>query len=40
MAQQVLLKQFKELSVNPVPGFTVNLKDDDIFEWEVERLPI
>ncbi|KAJ3301239.1 hypothetical protein HDV03_001178 [Kappamyces sp. JEL0829] len=34
-AQQVLLKQYKELSTHPVPGFTISLKDDDIFEWRV-----
>ncbi|CAG8543707.1 8416_t:CDS:10 [Paraglomus brasilianum] len=34
-AANVLAKQFKELSTNPVPGFTVALHDDNVFEWDV-----
>lgn len=35
-AANILLKQFKELTSNPVPGFTVALRDDDnVFEWDV-----
>ncbi|CAI2180473.1 8257_t:CDS:10 [Funneliformis geosporum] len=34
-AANILLKQFKELTQFPVPGFTVALQDDDVFEWDV-----
>ncbi|CAG8504777.1 13785_t:CDS:2 [Ambispora leptoticha] len=35
-AANILLKQFKELTNNPVPGFTVALHDDsNVFEWDV-----
>ncbi|KAG9307205.1 hypothetical protein G9A89_017033 [Geosiphon pyriformis] len=35
-AANILLKQFKELSSHPVPGFTVALHDDsNVFEWDV-----
>ncbi|CAB5193781.1 unnamed protein product [Rhizophagus irregularis] len=35
-AANILLKQFKELTSNPVPGFTVALRDEDnVFEWDV-----
>ncbi|KAI8899898.1 ubiquitin-conjugating enzyme/RWD-like protein [Globomyces pollinis-pini] len=35
MAAQTLAKQFKELTIHPVPGFVVELKNDNIFEWSV-----
>lgn len=28
-------KQLKDLKKNPIPGFVVNAKEDNIFEWEV-----
>ncbi|CAG8739501.1 21679_t:CDS:2, partial [Racocetra persica] len=35
-AANILTKQFKELTSNPVPGFTVALPDDgNVFEWDV-----
>ncbi|RUS34051.1 hypothetical protein BC938DRAFT_482682 [Jimgerdemannia flammicorona] len=34
-AANILQKQFKELTRNPVPGFAVDLKEDNIFEWDV-----
>ncbi|CAO3669618.1 unnamed protein product [Umbelopsis vinacea] len=34
-AANILQKQFKELTRNPVPGFVVDLKDDNIFLWDV-----
>ncbi|KAI9145953.1 ubiquitin-conjugating enzyme/RWD-like protein [Paraphysoderma sedebokerense] len=34
-AAALLAKQFKELSTNPIPGFVVNLLDDNIFEWDI-----
>lgn len=38
MAQQsamILRKQLQELSKHPVPGFTCNLIEDNIYEWDV-----
>ncbi|KAJ3257178.1 hypothetical protein HK103_004876 [Boothiomyces macroporosus] len=35
IAEKTLAKQFKELSTHPVPGFNVELKNDNIFEWQV-----
>ncbi|KAI8642119.1 ubiquitin-conjugating enzyme/RWD-like protein [Parasitella parasitica] len=37
-AANILQRQFKELSRNPVPGFAVDLKEDNIFEWEVALI--
>ncbi|KAI8384574.1 ubiquitin-conjugating enzyme/RWD-like protein [Radiomyces spectabilis] len=34
-AANILQRQFKELTRNPVPGFAVDLKDDNIFVWDV-----
>ncbi|KAJ3309946.1 hypothetical protein HDV04_005515 [Boothiomyces sp. JEL0838] len=35
IAEKTLAKQFKELFTHPVPGFNVELKNDNIFEWQV-----
>ncbi|KAI8619008.1 ubiquitin-conjugating enzyme/RWD-like protein [Chytriomyces sp. MP71] len=35
MAVNALQRQFKEILKNPIPGFRVELKDDNIFEWQV-----
>ncbi|OBZ90887.1 Ubiquitin-conjugating enzyme E2 [Choanephora cucurbitarum] len=37
-AANILQRQFKELTRNPVPGFVVDLKDDNIFEWDVALI--
>ncbi|KAI8882605.1 ubiquitin-conjugating enzyme [Backusella circina FSU 941] len=37
-AANILQRQFKELTRNPVPGFVVDLKEDNIFEWEVALI--
>ncbi|KAI7898028.1 ubiquitin-conjugating enzyme/RWD-like protein [Cokeromyces recurvatus] len=37
-AANILQKQLKELTKNPVPGFVVDLKDDNIFEWDVALI--
>ncbi|KAG2205591.1 hypothetical protein INT46_005511 [Mucor plumbeus] len=37
-AANILQRQFKELSRNPVPGFAVDLKEDNIFEWDVALI--
>ncbi|CEP15484.1 hypothetical protein [Parasitella parasitica] len=37
-AASVLHRQLKELSKNPVPGFAVDLKDDNILEWDVALI--
>ncbi|KAL1933088.1 hypothetical protein VTP01DRAFT_8766 [Rhizomucor pusillus] len=34
-AASILQRQYKELTRHPVPGFVVDLKDDNIFEWDV-----
>ncbi|KAI8069957.1 ubiquitin-conjugating enzyme/RWD-like protein [Gongronella butleri] len=34
-AAHTLQRQLKELTRNPVPGFNVELKNDNIFEWTV-----
>ncbi|CAG8572987.1 1873_t:CDS:10 [Diversispora eburnea] len=35
-AASILMKQFRELTTHPVPGFTVALHDDNnVFEWDV-----
>lgn len=31
----ILRRQLQELSKNPVPGFTVGLNNDNIYEWDV-----
>jgi len=35
VASNILQKQLKELTKHPVPGFAVELKDDNIFQWDV-----
>ncbi|CAO3691223.1 unnamed protein product [Rhizopus stolonifer] len=37
-AASILTRQFKELTRNPVPGFVVNLKEDNIFTWDVALI--
>ncbi|RCH79691.1 Ubiquitin-conjugating enzyme 13, partial [Rhizopus azygosporus] len=37
-AASILRRQFKELTRNPVPGFVVDLKDDNIFIWDVALI--
>ncbi|KAG2207735.1 hypothetical protein INT47_011855 [Mucor saturninus] len=37
-AANILQRQFKELIRSPVPGFVVDLKDDNIFEWDVALI--
>ncbi|KAI8971475.1 ubiquitin-conjugating enzyme/RWD-like protein [Mycotypha africana] len=37
-AANILQRQLKELTRNPVPGFVVDLKDDNIFEWDVALI--
>ncbi|KAI8989329.1 ubiquitin-conjugating enzyme/RWD-like protein [Pilobolus umbonatus] len=37
-AANILQRQFKELTRNPVPGFVVGLKEDNIFEWDVALI--
>ncbi|KAI8074291.1 ubiquitin-conjugating enzyme and catalytic subunit of SCF ubiquitin-protein ligase complex [Gilbertella persicaria] len=37
-AANILQRQFKELTRSPVPGFVVDLKDDNIFEWDVALI--
>ncbi|GAA5808335.1 hypothetical protein MFLAVUS_001725 [Mucor flavus] len=37
-AANILQRQFKELVRSPVPGFVVDLKDDNIFEWDVALI--
>ena len=34
-AQCILMKQFREMSDNPPVGFTIGLKDENVFEWEI-----
>ncbi|KAI7887320.1 hypothetical protein K492DRAFT_170244 [Lichtheimia hyalospora FSU 10163] len=34
-AASILQRQYKELTRHPVPGFVVDLKNDNIFEWDV-----
>ncbi|KAI9302687.1 ubiquitin-conjugating enzyme/RWD-like protein [Cunninghamella echinulata] len=34
-AANTLQRQLKDLTRNPVPGFVVELKDDNIYEWSV-----
>ncbi|KAG0164806.1 hypothetical protein DFQ28_010155 [Apophysomyces sp. BC1034] len=34
-AANILQRQLKELTRNPVPGFVVDLKNDNIFQWDV-----
>ncbi|ORY51398.1 hypothetical protein BCR33DRAFT_453855 [Rhizoclosmatium globosum] len=35
MALQALQRQYKEILQHPIPGFRVELKDENIFEWQV-----
>ncbi|KAJ3014494.1 UNVERIFIED_CONTAM: Ubiquitin-conjugating enzyme E2 R2 [Siphonaria sp. JEL0065] len=35
MAVNALQRQYKEILQHPIPGFRVELKDDNIFEWQV-----
>ncbi|KAI9481423.1 MAG: ubiquitin-conjugating enzyme E2 [Benjaminiella poitrasii] len=37
-AANILQRQFKELTRNPVPGFVVDLKEDNIFQWDVALI--